>query len=174
MLRVGERNPDAQTQRISQKQDQESHRRQHEPEAEPVAIDLQPVPRRDVAHRPPWLWVRAQSQPLTKSRKVTPMPSRRSYGELSSDARRRAAMLAAPGLHSAIDALQLPFGNRDRALGVLAAGAEVREHIDHQEVGDRGRRLFAGLADAGGRKRALAGLAEHRVLRSAFHTGEAS
>src|SRR6476620_3038872 len=65
----------------------------------------------------------------------------------------------------AIDALQLPLAVRDRALGVLGARAVVGEHIDHQEVGDRGGRLLAGGADAGSRKRALAGLAEHLVLR---------
>src|SRR4051794_23291501 len=50
---------------------------------------------------------------------------------------------------SAIDALQLPFRDRDRAGGGLAAGAVVGEHVDHQEVGDRSCRLLAGLADAG-------------------------
>src|SRR5450759_3762515 len=78
----------------------------------------------------------------------------------------RAAIGSQPArLYSTIDALQLPLGNRDRSLGVLAAGAVVRKHVDHQEVGDRGRRLLAGRADAGSGKRALAGLAEHLILR---------
>src|SRR5450631_2711980 len=67
--------------------------------------------------------------------------------------------------YSTIDALQLPLGNRDRAWGSLAAGAVVGEHVDHQEVGNRGRGLLSGRADAGSGQRALAGLAEHLVLR---------
>ena len=47
--RVGEREPDAEPERIGEKQDQERRRRQHEPEAEPIAVDLEPVPRGDVA-----------------------------------------------------------------------------------------------------------------------------
>src|ERR1043166_2815185 len=66
---------------------------------------------------------------------------------------------------SAIDALQLPLRHRDRALGVFAAGAVIVEHVDHQEVGDRGCRFLADLADAGCRQRALARLLEHGVLR---------
>src|SRR6185437_151969 len=44
-----ERYPDAEPERISQEEDQERHRRQHEPEAEPVAIGLELVPRRSFA-----------------------------------------------------------------------------------------------------------------------------
>ena len=43
--RVGERQPDAEPERIGEKQNQERRRRQHEPEAEPVAVDLQAIPR---------------------------------------------------------------------------------------------------------------------------------
>src|SRR5471032_322097 len=78
----------------------------------------------------------------------------------------RAAIACRP-LHysSAIDALQLPLGNRDGALGVFAAGAVVGEHVDDEEVGDRGCRLLADLADAGRGQRTFARLLEHRVLR---------
>src|SRR5450631_1828752 len=87
--------------------------------------------------------------------------SRRKYVLMETGGNR----LPPASLSLAIDTLQLPFGNRDRALGIVASGAEVGEHVDHQEVGDRGRGLLPGSADAGGRKRALASLAEHRVLR---------
>src|SRR4051812_40171594 len=83
---------------------------------------------------------------------------------LKKDRAGRNSMRPAPS-SSTINALQLPFGNGDRALGVVASAAVVGEHVDHQEVGDRGRRLLAGRADAGSRQRALAGLAEHLVLR---------
>src|ERR1700753_165171 len=63
---------------------------------------------------------------------------------------------------TAVDSFQWPLGFRDRALGILGAGAVIGEHVDHDEVGDRGRRLLAGRADAGGRQRALGGLSEHR------------
>src|SRR5262249_3231689 len=43
----------------------------------------------------------------------------------------------------AIDALQLPLAGTDRAFDVVAPGAVVGEHVDHQEVRDRGRGLFA-------------------------------
>src|SRR5882757_5992949 len=66
---------------------------------------------------------------------------------------------------ASIDALQLPLGILHRGLGILRAGAIIGEHVDHDEVGDRGRRLLAGRADAGGRQRTLRGLPEHGVLR---------
>jgi len=47
--RVGERNPDPEPQRIGQEEDQEPHRRQHEPETEPVAVGPELVPRRRLA-----------------------------------------------------------------------------------------------------------------------------
>src|SRR5712672_4153530 len=78
---------------------------------------------------------------------------------------RAAACLQPARLYSAINALQLPLGNRDRTLGVFAAGAVVGEHVDDEEVGDRGRRLLAGRADAGSGKRTLTGVTEHFVLR---------
>src|SRR6267154_1725884 len=59
-------------------------------------------------------------------------------------------------VRSAIDSLQLPFGFRHGGLGVLGAGAVVGEHVDHDEVCNRGCRLFAGRADSRGRQRALA------------------
>src|SRR5882724_3001293 len=59
--------------------------------------------------------------------------------------------LAGKCSNSAIDALQLPLGHRDRALGVFAFGAIVCKHIHHEEVGDGGRRLLARGTDAGGR-----------------------
>ena len=46
---VGERHPDAEAERIGEEQDQERRRRQHEPDAEPVAVDLQPLPRGGLA-----------------------------------------------------------------------------------------------------------------------------
>ena len=49
--RVGERQPDAEAERIGQKQDQERRRRQHEPERQPVAVGLQPLPRGGLAER---------------------------------------------------------------------------------------------------------------------------
>src|SRR3954471_4077270 len=64
-----------------------------------------------------------------------------------------------------IDALQLPLAIGDRALGVLGARAVVGEHVDQQEVGDRGRRLLAGRTNTGSRERSLAGLSENGVLR---------
>src|SRR5215475_7349316 len=63
--------------------------------------------------------------------------------------------LPAPRHLLAIDALQLPLGFGDGALGVLGAGAVVGEHVDHDEVRDRLRRLFADRSDPGGWQRAL-------------------
>src|SRR3954470_12344579 len=68
-------------------------------------------------------------------------------------------------LYSTIDALQLPLAVRDRTLGVLGARAVVGEHVDHQEVGDRGRGLLGGRTNTGSGERALAGLTENGVLR---------
>src|SRR6476620_3703608 len=51
------------------------------------------------------------------------------------DGRGRPLPAALP-MRLAIDALQLPLGNRDGTLDVLAASAVVGEHVDHQEVGD--------------------------------------
>src|ERR1700716_823751 len=61
---------------------------------------------------------------------------------------------------SAIDALQLPFGFRHGGLAVLGARAEVGEHVDHDEVGDRGCRLLTRRTDARGRQGAFGGLTE--------------
>ena len=81
---------------------------------------------------------------------------------------------AARPIVSTIDALQLPLGNRDGALGVFAAGAIVGEHVDHQEVGDRGRRLLAGVPmPEAGSARLLAWL-NTWFFGSAVHTGAES
>src|SRR5258708_7832463 len=87
------------------------------------------------------------------------------YSAISSIGRAALLSAARPIVVLAIDALQLALALRNRGLGILGAGAVVGEHVDHQEVGDRGRRLFAGRADAGSRKRALRGLSENGVLR---------
>src|SRR6266436_3892233 len=52
-LCVGERNPDAQAERIGKEEYQECHRRHHEPEAEPVAIGPQLIPRGGLANLRP-------------------------------------------------------------------------------------------------------------------------
>src|SRR3954453_8473138 len=46
---VGEREPHAEPERVGQEQDTERQRPKHEPHAEPVAMDLEPVPRGTVA-----------------------------------------------------------------------------------------------------------------------------
>src|ERR1700730_13130114 len=79
---------------------------------------------------------------------------------------------ARPIVILAIDALQLPLAIRDRALGILGARAVVGEHVNHQEVGDRGRRLLAGGADAGSAR--LLACANTAFFGSAVHTGEES
>ena len=56
---------------------------------------------------------------------------------------RRPLETAAGGVGSTVDAPRLPFGHRDRTLGVLAAGGEVGEHVHHNEVGDGGGCLLA-------------------------------
>src|SRR6476659_7774622 len=78
----------------------------------------------------------------------------------------RAAVACRPRpSRSAINSLQLTFGFGHGGFAVLGAGAVVGEHIDHDEVGNRGRCLLAGRSDAGSRQSALAGVAEHFVLR---------
>src|SRR6185437_2646071 len=77
-------------------------------------------------------------------------------------------------LRSAIDSLQLPFGVRDRALGILAAGAVIGEHIDHDEVRDRGRGLFTGRADAEAGSARLLAWANTAFFGSAVQTGAES
>jgi hypothetical protein len=47
---------------------------------------------------------------------------------------------------AAVDSLRLALGIGDRRLHVGAAGAVAREHIEQQEVGDGGGRLFADRA----------------------------
>src|SRR6476469_8045674 len=69
------------------------------------------------------------------------------------------------GLCSAIDTLQLPLGNRDRTLRVLAPGAVVGEHVDDDEVGDRGRRLLADRTEPACGACARGDVAERRGLR---------
>src|ERR1700716_700015 len=115
----------------------------------------------------PWpSGVAGRCQPLTKSLKASDAVFTATRSRLSRNVVEWAGRNLQPArLYSTIDALQLPLGNRNRAGGRLAAGAVVGEHVDHQEVGDRGRRLLARCADARRGKRAFAGLAEHCVLR---------
>src|SRR6185437_6748576 len=63
-------------------------------------------------------------------------------------------------LRSAIDTLELPLGVRHGGLGVLRARAIVGEHVDDDEVADRGRRPLVRRADAGSRQRALRSVRE--------------
>src|SRR4051812_21132264 len=65
----------------------------------------------------------------------------------------------------AVDAFRLPLGTRDRTLQVLATSTVVGEHIDHDEIRNRGRRFFTEVADAGRRQGAFGGIAERRYLR---------
>src|SRR5436190_3611645 len=51
--RVRKREPDAEPERIGQKQQQERRSRNHEPETEPLAVYLQPLPRGDTAQPGP-------------------------------------------------------------------------------------------------------------------------
>ena len=65
---------------------------------------------------------------------------------------------------SAIEPRRLPLGDLDAALGVLAAGADIGEHVEDDEVGERRRRLLADRSQAARGQRALGRLAEDRVL----------
>src|SRR3954452_21937433 len=111
--------------------------------------------------------VAVRCQPLTKSLDssdavLAPLP-----GLNIMQCRRRAGCKCSSPPRSclAINSLQLTLAVRDRALGVLGPRAVVGEHVDYQEVGDRGRRFLAGGSDTRGGKRALARLREHRILR---------
>src|SRR5262249_34909032 len=42
-----------------------------------------------------------------------------------------------------IQPLRLAFGDLDRTLSILATGARIGEHVEHDEVGERRRRLLA-------------------------------
>ena len=58
----------------------------------------------------------------------------------------------------------MPLGDPHRGLGVLAAGAVAREHIEQHEVGDCRRRLLADRALPARGQRPLGNVAEHRAL----------
>ena len=96
------------------------------------------------------------------------------YRAVSSIGRAASLPAARPILLLAIDTLQLSLGNRDRALGILRAGAVVGEHVDHQEVGDRRRRLLAGGANAGNRITRLLAWLNTWFFGSAVHIGDDS
>src|SRR5262245_52483986 len=83
----------------------------------------------------------------------------------SSLSRRWAGGAAPPALMPlAIDPGELALRDLYRILDVLAAGAIVGEHVEQDEVGNRGGRFLADRAEATGRQRALGCLAEHRAL----------
>src|SRR5262249_16157805 len=48
---VGETKPDAEAERVGEKEQEEGGGRQHEPEAEPVAVDLEPIPSTGLAQQ---------------------------------------------------------------------------------------------------------------------------
>ena len=52
-LGIRERDPDAKSERIGQEEHEEGRGRQHEPGAQPVAVCLEAVPIRDLAHLRP-------------------------------------------------------------------------------------------------------------------------
>lgn len=62
-------------------------------------------------------------------------------------------------LRRPVDARELPLGDAHRRLGVLAAGAVAREHVDEHEVGDRRRRALADRTFAAGRQAPLGDVA---------------
>src|SRR5215470_19304243 len=64
----------------------------------------------------------------------------------------------------AIDAAELALRNLHRILDVFAASAIVSEHVEQDEVGNRGGRLFADRAETTGGQCALGRLAEHDAL----------
>jgi hypothetical protein len=66
--------------------------------------------------------------------------------------------------HLTINPLELPLRDLDRALGVLAAGADGREHVEQHEVGERRGCLLADRAEAADRQRPLADVAVDRPL----------
>src|SRR5580704_4765036 len=107
----------------------------------------------------PWRWEGAvRCQPLTKSLCNSDAVVAGAGVRISGRGGNRAArklIAGRPIVVLAIDALQLSLAVRNRTLGVLGAGAVIGEHVDHQEVGDRGRGLLAGGADARRRQRAL-------------------
>src|SRR3954471_6388414 len=76
--------------------------------------------------------------PNVKSAMFSSAQTRRHEGAASFPARRPLARESGP-----VDALELALGHADRALGVLAAGADIGEHVEHHEVGDRRRGLLA-------------------------------
>src|SRR5581483_5378585 len=137
--------------RISQKQNEECRGRQHEPQAEPVLVDLEAVPCRHLAEFPrrSALGLQRNGHERNRSKKETGGRSNPPAGIVV----------------STIDTLKLTLRNRDRALYVLAACAVVREHVEDDEVGNRRRRLLADRTEAARRERTLGDVAIRRVLR---------
>src|SRR5712691_799334 len=65
---------------------------------------------------------------------------------------------------SPVEPRRLALGDLDRALDVLAAGADVGEHVDQDEIGERRGRLFAHRSLPAGGARAFRRLTKDRVL----------
>src|SRR6478672_4894152 len=61
---------------------------------------------------------------------------------------------------SSVQPHRLALGDLDRALGVLAPGADVGEHVEDDEIGKRRGRLLAHLAEPARGERALGRLTE--------------
>src|SRR5262249_58381826 len=171
--------------RIGEKQQQKRRRRKHDPQAEPVAIDREPVPCADVAEGPSgdrWLEGKIGHQGsgirLSGVRQRVLTPDLLSNTLVRSFPRKRESRVkgwvpAFAGtngrliqLYSAspVQPCRLALGNLDRALGVLATGADIGEHVEDDEIGKRRCRLLADRAEAADGQRALCRLAEDRVL----------
>ena len=59
-------------------------------------------------------------------------------GFLVLDVRSAAPPGRGAGMSGAVDALHLTLGGLHGALRVLASGANIREHVEHHEIRDRG------------------------------------
>src|ERR1700726_4479414 len=70
----------------------------------------------------------------------------------------------ASAISSPINSPQLPVRDRDRILGVLTPGAIGGEHVEHDEVGDRGGGLLPDRTEPASGERALGGVAERRAF----------
>src|SRR4029079_5422642 len=131
--RVGEREPDAEAERIGEEQNEERRGRQHEPRAEPLLVGLEAIPRGY------GVW-RLASPAVVESDGHCVTGAKEKAGG------RRSCLPPAPAL--SVDAAQLPLGDGDGALGVFTAGAEISEHVEHDEIRDRGGCLLADRAKA--------------------------